>query len=215
MLRQEPSPNEGNNEQFIESEQSSSQSPGFDIQRELNQIEEIILDSPRILFTGRTLVDEEILLDHLDLIRMNLPGAFAEAREIMNYKEEILLEAEKYAQDIIEAAQQRANEILDESNLMRAVQAEAEAIRQQTQQECEELTRNTWAQAEQNRQQAQQEVKDLRQLTLNECEEIYQGAEEYADSVLDNLEGDLVKMLTIIRNGRQQLYQDKPSLPES
>jgi cell division septum initiation protein DivIVA len=181
----------------------------------LNQIEEIILDSPRILFTGRTLVDEETLLDHLDLIRMNLPGAFTEAREILNYKEEILLEAEKYAQDIIEAAQQRANEILDESNLMRAVQSEAEAVRQQVQQECEELQRKTWAQAEQSRQQTQQEVQDLRQLTLNECEEIYQGAEEYADSVLDNLEGDLVKMLTIIRNGRQQLYQDKPSLPES
>ena len=48
------------NGQNVENE-STSGSPGVDIQRELNRLEEIILDSPRIPFVGRTLIDEEQL----------------------------------------------------------------------------------------------------------------------------------------------------------
>ena len=164
-----------------------------------------------MFLTRRTLVDEEQLLDQLDLVRMNLPTAFAEALEIVRYKDDILTQAETYAQELVEKAQQRAIQILDESGIIQRAELEASQIYQQVQHECEELKQQTLAQVEQMRRQALQEVEDLRQLTHNECEEIQQGADDYADAVLDNLEQNLVQMLRVIRNGRQQLYGGEQS----
>jgi len=178
---------------------------GVDIQRELNKLEEIILDSPRIPLSRRTLVDEEQLLDQLDLVRLSLPGAFQEATELLLHKEEVLLDAEQYAQEIIEAAQQRAAQILDEIGIIRQAELEAQRIRQQVQQECEAMQQQTIADIDQIRRRAQQELEDLQRTALAECEEIQRGADDYADRVLRDMEQQLNEMMRVIRNGRQQL----------
>ncbi|MEC4893603.1 MAG: DivIVA domain-containing protein [Oscillatoria sp. PMC 1050.18] len=187
---------------------SQSGGTGFDIQRELDRIEEIILYSTRIYFTGRTLVDEEKLLDQLDYVRLNLPGAFKEALDIIAQKEEILLQAEEYAQEIVDAAEQRALEILDETRIIQQAELEASRIREVVRQECEEMQRKNFSEIEQMRLQARQELEQLRQLTLAECEDIQDGADEYADAVLQNIEKQLSDLLRVIRNGRQQLNND-------
>ncbi|MFM9159816.1 MAG: DivIVA domain-containing protein, partial [Dolichospermum sp.] len=64
---------------------------GVDIQQELNRLEDIILSSMRIPLTGRTLVDEDTLLEQLDFIRLSLPTVFQEALDILAQKDEILL----------------------------------------------------------------------------------------------------------------------------
>ncbi len=166
----------------------------------------MILDSPRIMLTRRTLVDEEQLLEQLDLVRLNLPDAFTEALEIIRYKEDIFLQAEQYAQDIIESAKQRAAQILDETGIIRRAEIEASQIRQQVQQECEEIKHTTLNQVEQSRHQALRELEQLRQLALDESEEIQKGADDYADAVLIRLEQQLRDMLRVVRNGREQLY---------
>lgn len=183
---------------------------GIDLQRELNKLEEMILDSPRLLLTRRTLVDEEQLLDQLDLVRLNLPSAFQEASEIVHHKEEILLEAEQYAQEIIETAERRASQILDEMNLMRQAELEIQQVRQQLHQECEVAREKNLAEIERMRRQAQQEVEEMRQLAIAECEEIQRGADFYADSVLRDMEQQFAEMLRVIRNGRQRLIPESP-----
>ncbi len=193
------------NELIPEIETTPSGAPGIDIQRELNRLEEIILDSPRVPLTRRTLVDEEQLLDQLDLIRLNLPSAFQEADIIVRHKDEILQEAEEYAQEILEAAEQRATQILNEMGLIQQAQAEAEQLRQQVRLECETLQQQTIAEVEQIRYQAQQELEKIRSRTLAECQDVQNGADEYADHVLGSIEQQLGDMLRVIRNGRQQL----------
>lgn len=159
-----------------------------------------------MFLTRRTMVDEEQLLDQLDVIRLNLPSAFQEATEVVQQKEEILLEAEQYAQEIIEAAERRASQILDEMNLVRQAELEIQQMRQQVQQECEVAQERTLEEIEQMRHQTQQECEELRRLTIAECEEIQAGADLYADRVLQDMERQLAEMLRVIRNGRQQLH---------
>jgi len=185
-----------------------------DISRELNKLEEMILDSPRIPLSRRTLVDEEQLLDQLDLVRLNLPSAFQEASDILRQKEEILLEAEQYAQEIIETAERRATQILDETNLVRQAELEVQQIRQQVQQECATVQEQTMAEIERMRRQAQQELEELRRRAIAECEEVQQGADVYADRVLDDMEQQFTDMLRVIRNGRQRLRADSPPSPK-
>ncbi len=170
----------------------------------------MILDSPRIPLSRRTLVDEEQLLDQLDLVRINMPQAFREADTIAQHKEDIFMQAEHYAQDIIESAERRADQILDEMGIVQQAEAEARQIRQQVQQECEAAREQVMTEIERMKRQAQQELQGMRQEALAECEEIQGGADAYADRVLQDIEQQLSDMTRIIRNGRQQLQPEAP-----
>jgi cell division septum initiation protein DivIVA len=177
----------------------------IDVEQELNRLEEMILSSFRVPLTGKTLVDEEKLLEQLDLIRLSLPDAFNQAIAIIEQKQEIFLEAEEYGQQIVDAAQAKRVQILDENDIIRQAEKEAEQIRRQTQLECEAMMKETVAEIELKRRQTQQELEEMRSQAIAQAQQIEQGADEYADGVLDNIETDLSQMLNIIRNGRQQL----------
>lgn len=181
---------------------------GVDIQRELNKLEEIILDSPRIPLSRRTVVDEEQLLDQLDLVRLNLPSAFQEATELLMHKEEVIQDAEQIAQQIITAAEQRAAQILNDMDIVRQAEREAQQIRQQVQQECEVMQQQVIMDLEQMRRQARQEFEEIQRMTIAECEEIQRGADDYADRVLGDLEVQFSEMMRVIRNGRQQIQTE-------
>ena len=182
----------------------------LDIQQELNRLEEIVLASPRIPLTKRTLVDEEKLLEQLDFVRVSLPTAFQEALVLLQQKEEILLQAEEYGQQIVDAAQAKRAQILDESDIIRQAQREAEKIQHQVQQECEAMMEETLAEIDRKRRACQQEIEEMRRQAIAEADEIAQGADNYADNVLANIEQELNDMLRIVHNGRQQLYADTP-----
>lgn len=208
--RRKPSPSAGESTQRA-AYGDSARLAGVDIQQELNKLEEFILDSPRIPLSRRTLIDEEALLDQLDLVRLNLPSAFQEATEIVLRKEEVLLEAEQYAQDILAAAEERAAQILDEISLVRQAELEAQRIRQEVQHECDLMQQQVMQEIEQMRRRAQQELEEMQRRAIAECEEIQQGADDYANRVLSDMEQQLGEMIRIVRNGRQQLHHEPPS----
>ncbi|HBB33728.1 MAG TPA: hypothetical protein DDZ80_12500 [Cyanobacteria bacterium UBA8803] len=184
----------------LPNEPATNGSGGVDIQRELNRLEEMLFDSFHIPFTGRTVVEEEAFLAQLDLVRENLPDAFEKAQKIVREREEILLQAEEYAQEIIESAEHRADELIDEVGIIQQAELEAQQIRQQVQQECEAM-----------REQALAEIEQMRDLALAECEDIQNGADDYADAVLNSIERQLGEMLRVVRNGRQQLHGNSQS----
>jgi len=168
----------------------------------------MILDSPRIPLSRRTVVDEEVLLDQLDLVRLNLPAAFQEATEIVLHKEEVIVEAEQIAQQIIASAEQRAAQILDEMDIVRIAEQEAQQIRQQVQRDCEMMQQQVLGDIDQMRRRAQQELEEFQRQSIAECEDIQRGADEYADRVLSDLESQFGEMMRIVRNGRQQIQSD-------
>ena len=211
MLRSESSnidPNQNKPSTPVEPVPTGSR--GIDIQQELNRLEEMVLASPHIPLTRRTLVDEEQLLDQLDLVRVHLPSVFQEAQAIVQQKKEIILQAEQHAERIVQAAQVRAAQILNEMDIIQLAELEAKQIRQQVQHEFEVQKEQNSAEIDQIRFQAQQELEQMRLAALAEAEGIQKGADEYADHVLQNIEQQLNDMLRIISNGRQQLQQEPP-----
>jgi hypothetical protein len=180
----------------------------MDIQQELNRLEEMILAGFNIPLTRRTLVDEDKLLDYLDYIRLALPEAFAEAAAVLQQKEEILLQAEEYGQQIVDAAQAKRAQILDESDIILQAEQEASELRRQVQQECETMLQETLEEIDRKRRACQQEIEEMRRQAVAEAEAIEQGADDYADGVLENIEQNLQDMLRVIRNGRKQLQPD-------
>jgi cell division septum initiation protein DivIVA len=174
----------------------------FDLQQELNQLENLILDGVHVPLTGLTIIDEQQILEQLNLIKTNLPTALATAIEILAYKQQIIQEAVTYAHHVVESAQIQANQILNESAIIRKAELEATTIKIQAEQECQQLKSET-----------QSKIEKWRELTIAECQEMQAGADDYADAVLGNLEKQLKDMLSVIHKGRQQLL-DTPSIEE-
>lgn len=185
---------------------------GVDIQQELNRLEEMVLASPNIPLTRRTLVDEERLLDQLDLVRMHLPVVFREAEAIVNQKQEIILQAQLEAEQIIDAAKIRAAQLVNQTEIFQQAEQAAKQLQAQVQQECQMALEQNHVEIDQIHLQAQQELTQMRQNAITEAKEIQQGADAYADNALKNIEQQLHDMLQVIQNGRRQLQQ--PNLPE-
>ncbi|MEL6940047.1 MAG: ATP synthase F0 subunit B [Cyanobacteria bacterium J06598_1] len=177
----------------------------FSIQQELDRIEEIVLESPTVPLTGKTMVSEDELLDQLDVVRVNLPAAVQESVQIVQQREEILAEAEQYAQEIITSAEKQAAAILNEMAIIRQAESQAAQIRAQTEQECAALRGQTLAEIEQLQTQARQEWEETRARTTNEAKTIQEDADTYADQVLENMERQFMEMLHVLRNGRQKI----------
>ena len=176
-----------------------------DIQQELNRLEEMVLASPNIPLTRRTLVDEERLLDQLDIVRVNLPVVFEEAKAIVKQKKEIILQAQLEAEQIVETAKIRATRILNETEILRQAHQEATLLQNQVQQECELALEQSQIEIEQARLQLTQELEQMRNQAITEAQEIQVGADVYADNALKDIEQQLHDMLRVIQNGRKQL----------
>ncbi|MFM7363386.1 MAG: DivIVA domain-containing protein [Cuspidothrix sp.] len=187
---------------------SSTPTIGIDIQGELDRLEEMVLSSLRIPLTGRTLIDEDKLLEQLDFIRLSLPSAFQGALDVLAQKQEILLEAEEYGQQVVDVAQAKRAQILAESDIVRQAQREADQLRRQVQQDCEAMMRETLTEIDRKRQACEQELEEMRQSAIAQAQEIEDGADKYADNVLSNMEEDIQSILQIITNGRKQLRGD-------
>jgi len=207
-----PSPQEFNTISPLPEKPPKIQEMGVDMQGEIDRLEDLILSSTHLPFVGKTLIDEDTLISQLDSMRINLPDCLQQANQILQQREQILGEAQNYAQKIVENAQRRAAQLLDESRIVQQAEGQANQIRRQVQQDCETLQRKTIADVEQIRQKIQQEVVKTRQQAIMEAEDIQNEADLYADSVLSKLEKDLSDMLRVVSNGRQQVHTQKVNL---
>jgi cell division septum initiation protein DivIVA len=177
------------------------------LHRELDRLEEMLLDSgPRIM--GRTVIDEERVCQQIDRVRLNIPPAIAKAEELLQMRQEILEDAERYAEQIEASAKARSERMLEESGIVRQAEQEAERLRRTVHQECEELRQQTLEEVNQMRRQTQKEIDALRQRIAAESDDIQRGADEYSDRSLATLEMQLIEMLKIVQNGRKELRRN-------
>jgi F0F1-type ATP synthase membrane subunit b/b' len=97
----------------------------FDI---LNEMEELLENSPRIPMTRRILVDEERILELVDRVRTALPEEMRQARWVVQEREKVLAESRKEAQRIVENAQREIEKKIDETEIAGRAREIAEEI---------------------------------------------------------------------------------------
>lgn len=173
---------------------TSSYSLSFNIEIELNALVELVFNCNTIPLTELIIVERDLLLNQLSQIKENLPIDLATAIEIANCRQQIISEAENYASLLVKSAKEKAQQMLQDSAIVRQAELDAAKIRLNTERECEQL-----------KQTIRNEVAQLRQNAIAECQSIQIDADNYADDVLGDIEQRLQQMLEIIQNGRQQL----------
>lgn len=176
----------------------------MNLHRELDKLEEMLLESgPRV--AGRTMINEEKICRQIDQVRISIPESIARAEEILQYKQEIIGEADQYAEEVEAATQMRAVKMLEESTIVRQAELEASQLRRRVQEECDEMRMQTLNEINQMRRQAQKEWDTIRHQVNAEAEDMQRGADEYSDRILGSLEGQLIEMIKIVQNGRKEI----------
>jgi F0F1-type ATP synthase membrane subunit b/b' len=94
----------------------------------LDRLEALVNQSRRVPLTPNIVVNEEEILDALDQIRVGMPEEIKEARMVLETRESRLREAQEQAEQIVLAAQERAERLTDDHEVTRRANAEADEI---------------------------------------------------------------------------------------
>ena len=156
----------------------------------MNDLEEA-LDKGCPLLGHFTIVKKDTVTNILDDLYAALPDEIKEARALLRRKDELQYEAQQRAEKVVSDAQAEANRLLSESDLLRAVQREAEKIKEQVVVECEEIKRK-----------AMEEVDNLRNQGIDEAIRTKDGASLYAEQILVELEQRLNQLQEEVKNGQ-------------
>jgi len=159
----------------------------------MNDLEEV-LDKGLPLLPNVAVVKKDVVVDILDKLYAALPDEIKEARSLLRRKDELQYEAQQRAEKVVADAQAEANRLLSESDLLRAVQREAEKIKEQVIADCEDIKRK-----------ALEEADAVRNQAVDEAIRTRDGASVYAEQVLASLEQNLNQLHEIVKNGQIQL----------
>ena len=168
----------------------------------MNELEEA-LDNKGMPLLGFSIVRKDTVTNILDKLYAALPDEIKEARALLRRKDELQYEAQQRAEKIVADAQAEANRLLSESDLLRAVQREAEKIKEQVITDCEEIKRK-----------AMDEAENVRIQANDEATRIKDGATVYAEQVLTNLEQNLGQVQEVVKNGQLQLERRRVEADE-
>ena len=160
----------------------------------MNELEEALDKGFPLLGYHFTVVKKDTVTSILDKLYAALPDEIKEARALLRRKDELQYEAQQRAEKTVADAQAEANRLLSESDLLRAVQREAEKIKEQVITDCEEIKRKSYEEADAVRNQA-----------IDEALRTKDGASVYAEQVLVSLEQNLNQLQEIVKNGQLQL----------
>ena len=160
----------------------------------MNELEEALDKGFPLLGYCFTVVKKDTVTNILDKLYAALPDEIKEARALLRRKDELQYEAQQRAEKIVSDAQAEANRLLSESDLLRAVQREAEKIKEQVITDCEDIKRKSYEEAD-----------AVRNNAIDEALRTKDGASVYAEQVLVSLEQNLNQLQEIVKNGQLQL----------
>ncbi|MDZ4179591.1 MAG: ATPase [Coriobacteriia bacterium] len=100
----------------------------MDIMALIDRIEELVDNGRSVPFSGAKMVDPEKVYEIIDEIRAQFPDELKQARWIVKERQEMLEEAEKEANRILEEARDRAQSIASEQEIVKMSEQQAAAI---------------------------------------------------------------------------------------
>jgi len=100
----------------------------MDVMALIDRIEEVVDAGRNIPFSSTKMVDPEKIYEIIDEIRLQFPDEIKQARWIVKERQEMLEDAEKEANKILEEARDRAMAIASEQEIVKMSEQQAAAI---------------------------------------------------------------------------------------
>lgn len=139
----------------------------MDILLLLDEIEDIVEDGTSVPLSKRTLIDAEEVLDIIKEIRIRLPDEIKQAAWIKEEKQRILADAQKDADTMLNEAEYKLEELIDQEGITKAAQDRAEEIINRAQATAKEIRLGAMEYADTLLLETQEQLKEVIEL-LNE-----------------------------------------------
>jgi len=111
----------------------------MDIMALIDRVEEIVDNAAGVPFSNQKRVDPEAVYEIIDEIRAQYPDELKQARWIVKERQEMLEEAEKEANRILEEARERAQALASEQEIVRLAEQQAADIMDKARQQEREI----------------------------------------------------------------------------
>ncbi|MTI79830.1 MAG: erythromycin esterase family protein [Firmicutes bacterium] len=105
----------------------------------LNELEELIEESPKVPLSKRIMIDENQILDYLDRLRTTLPDEIRQAKLLIKEREKVINESRREAQQMLDDVQKQIEKKADESEIVELAQEKAKEIIQQAEKMASEI----------------------------------------------------------------------------
>lgn len=109
----------------------------MDILHLVDRLEELFNDSRPIPLTSNVIVDEDRMLDLIDQMRIAIPEAVKDAQKMVAEKDRTLAQAQEEANRTIKLARDKSDGMLDRDSIVEAAQARADQILDQARLDAE------------------------------------------------------------------------------
>ncbi len=139
----------------------------MDILDLIDEVEDVVEAGTSVPFTSKVMVDKEEILDIIKEIRIKLPDEIKQAAWIKEERQRILAEAQKDADNMINEANYKLEELVDEDEIIRVANQRAEDILSRAQINAKEIRIGAMEYADTLLEETQENLKEVIQL-LNE-----------------------------------------------
>ncbi|HIU09892.1 MAG TPA: hypothetical protein IAB00_01345 [Candidatus Avidehalobacter gallistercoris] len=153
----------------------------------LEELVEYIDKSSRVPLTGKVMVDGNYILEIVDKINAKLPEEMKQAKQVLDQSDKILESIEARGKSMLDEARAEAERIVQETEIVKMAQQEAEKIVQEATEYGENMVNKY-------NEQANQMIDD---------------AEAYVDSLLTHLEANLDKVAAALKSTRANFEQNQ------
>lgn len=164
----------------------------------LGKLEEALDKGFPLLSSYMVVVKRDVVETLLDNIYASLPTEVQDARALLRRRDEIQHEAQQRAEKVIRDAQAEAQRLLSKSDLLQAVQREAQKIKEQVISECDVMKR-----------QAVEEAEAIRAQARDEAIRAKDGMNLYAEQILNGLEQNLNQLQQMVKSNQVQLERQR------
>ncbi|WP_411101701.1 DivIVA domain-containing protein [Streptomyces sp. cmx-4-9] len=111
----------------------------MDVQKKLDEIVAAVAGARSMPMSASCVVNRAELLARLEEVRQALPGSLAQAQELIGGREQLVEEARREADRIIESAHDQRGSLISDTEVARRSQAEADRILADARREAEEI----------------------------------------------------------------------------
>lgn len=105
----------------------------------LDELESLVVNSHRLVFTNKCLIEEDDLMRLIDGLRKELPLTIKNAEDVVDKKQAILDDAKNEAARIIEQAKQYGTKMTEESEIVSQARIQAKEIMDKTIEHTDDL----------------------------------------------------------------------------
>ncbi len=161
-------------------------------------LESLVVQARRLPVGGNLVIERRAILDLVDQLRLAVPDNIRQAAQVLEQREQLLRDAKKHGQAVIEEAERQRVQLVSETSVV----LEAQKRSQEIIMDAEARARQTVADADAT---AAAHLSEAAQAAASQL----QDADRYAVSVIERLQEDIRGVLEALEKSSESLRESR------